>query len=377
MGNKKKIKFKLSTSMVVMILIGIACGVSMNFIGNMAFGEENRIFAFFFQAIVIIAAYLLHLIIHEAGHLVAGLMSGYEFGSFRIGSIMFVKDEGKIKIKKNSVAGTGGQCLMHIPDSFGEDYPVIFYNLGGVLMNILVSLIFIVLAVVFSGYSFALSVFLMSALSGFIVAATNGIPLKLDLLNNDGSNARELYKNKEAKCAFYNQFKIIENASKGIRFRDMNENLFTMPSEEGLRDNSISASAAIFCENRLIDEGRFDEALELINKLLRGKNALVGLYKNLLVSDKITILLLKQEKLDIAKQYYDNAQYKAFAKQMATNISILRTDYAYMLLHKKDEDGAKKALEKFDAACKTHPYQPDIDSEREIIELIKAKYSKI
>ena len=243
-------------------------------------------------------------------------------------------------------------------------------------MNILVSLIFIVLAVVFSGYSFALSVFLMSALSGFIVAATNGIPLKLDLLNNDGSNALELYKNKEAKCAFYNQFKIIENVSKGIRFRDMNENLFTMPSEEGLRDNSISASAAIFCENRLIDEGRFDEALELINKLLRGKNALVGLYKNLLVSDKITILLLKQEKLDIAKQYYDNAQYKAFAKQMATNISILRTDYAYMLLHKKDEDGAKKALEKFDAACKTHPYQPDIDSEREIIELIKAKYSE-
>ena len=377
MKNKKKIKIKPSTSMVMMILIGIACGLSMSFIGNMAFGEENRIFAFFFQAVVIIAAYLLHLIVHEVGHLVAGLMSGYEFGSFRIGSIMLVKDEGKIKIKKNSVAGTGGQCLMNIPDSFGEDYPVVFYNLGGVLMNILVSLIFIALAAVFSEYSFALSVFLMSALSGFIVAATNGIPLKLDLLNNDGSNARELYKNKEAKRAFYNQFKIIENASKGIRFRNMDENLFTPPSEEGLRDNSISASAAIFCENRLIDEGRFDEALELINKLLRGKNALVGLYKNLLVSDKITILLLKQEKLDIAEQYYTNAQYKAFAKQMGTNISILRTDYAYMLLHKKDEDVAKKALEKFDAACKMHPYQPDIDSEREIIELIKAKYSEI
>lgn len=54
----------------------------------------------------------IQIIIHEAGHLVFGLLSGYEFVSFRIGSITLAKYDNKYCFKRFHIAGTGGQCLM-------------------------------------------------------------------------------------------------------------------------------------------------------------------------------------------------------------------------------------------------------------------------
>ena len=290
--------------------------------------------------------------------------------------MMIIKENGKIKIKKQSVAGTGGQCLMTPPKLNGGDYPVILYNLGGVIMNMIITIISIVIALIFINTPIVFFVFSMMALSGLIVALTNGIPLKMGMINNDGSNVCELYNNKEAKIAFHNQFTIIAQTSLGIRLKDMNEELFPMPTDDGMQ-NSISASSAVFLENRLMDEKRYDEALELINKLIRGNNALIGLYKSLLVADKITILLLKREGINIAKAYYSSAEYTAFKKQMSSNISVLRTDYAYYLLCEQSKDEALKVLSKFEERAKVHPYKPDVESERELIFLIDAKVNEI
>ena len=43
------------------------------------------------------------IIIHELGHLIFGLLSGYKFSSFRIGNIMLVKTGGKLKFKKLTI----------------------------------------------------------------------------------------------------------------------------------------------------------------------------------------------------------------------------------------------------------------------------------
>ena len=58
----------------------------------------------------------LQIIIHECGHMVFGLMSGYKFRSIRFGSFMIVSIEGKLRFKRYSLAGTGGQCLMSPPE---------------------------------------------------------------------------------------------------------------------------------------------------------------------------------------------------------------------------------------------------------------------
>ena len=46
-------------------------------------------------------ALVLGIAIHEAGHLIFGLMTGYKFSSYRIFSLMWIKDENnKIKLKR-------------------------------------------------------------------------------------------------------------------------------------------------------------------------------------------------------------------------------------------------------------------------------------
>ena len=49
---------------------------------------------------VLIIGIFLQVIIHEAGHLIFGLLSGYKFSSFRIASLIFVKENDQLKIKK-------------------------------------------------------------------------------------------------------------------------------------------------------------------------------------------------------------------------------------------------------------------------------------
>ena len=85
------------------------------------------------------------LIIHELGHLIFGLLSGYKFSSFRIGNLMLLKTGGKLKIKKLKIAGTAGQCLMSPPDMKDNKMPVIAYNLGGAILNLLSCLLFFII----------------------------------------------------------------------------------------------------------------------------------------------------------------------------------------------------------------------------------------
>ena len=100
-------------------------------------------FEFLFMLLVsIYIALFLQIIIHEAGHLIFGLMSGYRFCSFRVFSFIWMKENGKIKLKRLSLVGTAGQCLMAPPDLVNGKIPIVLYHLGGVTMNLISAVIF-------------------------------------------------------------------------------------------------------------------------------------------------------------------------------------------------------------------------------------------
>lgn len=81
----------------------------------------------------------LQIVLHEAGHLVFGLLTGYQFSSFRVGSLCLMKVNGRLRIRRMSLAGTAGQCLLEPPPDSAR-FPVLVYLLGGSLMNLLVGL---------------------------------------------------------------------------------------------------------------------------------------------------------------------------------------------------------------------------------------------
>lgn len=370
---KKKSGMGIGVSLLFIFIGGLFGAVSAFYIDD-ALYEYGFLLGLAIQFALMALAYFIHIIIHEAGHLVAGLMSGYSFGSFRIGSLMLIKQNGKLVLKKHSVAGTGGQCLMILPELKNGDFPAVFYNLGGVLMNLLVVLLSALLSTVTRSIPIIYVFFVVMALMGIVVALTNGIPLKLGMINNDGANTVEIIKSKEAKRFFYYQFKILENINNGKRIRDIDGSLFPMPSDEGMK-YSLSASGAVFLENRLLDEGRFSDAVELIDKLLSTKTALIGLHKLLLTADKISSLLILGERTEEAHLLYTSEEYQSFKKQMKNNISLVRVDFAHALLYDKDENRANEIYAEFQKCAALHPYPSEIEGEEEILERIRAEYS--
>ena len=86
----------------------------------------------------LILSFWLQAILHEGGHLVCGLLSGYRFLSFRVGSFTLLRQNGRLVLRRFYLPGTGGQCLLEPPD--GDEVPFRLYNLGGGLANLLSAL---------------------------------------------------------------------------------------------------------------------------------------------------------------------------------------------------------------------------------------------
>ena len=113
----KKASWQQLIGIVFMVLTGAVCGLIMvRFLSGSDKEASLGILAYAEIFIGLYATLIFHTLVHEAGHLVFGLLTGYGFCSFRIFSFMWVKDGEKLKLRRLSLAGTGGQCLMSPPD---------------------------------------------------------------------------------------------------------------------------------------------------------------------------------------------------------------------------------------------------------------------
>ena len=371
MKKSKKTSLKKYLPMLFFVLIGAVCGVLMvEYISRAV--PERPLVSLVILFIAMYAAILMQLILHEFGHLVFGLISGYKFGSFRILSFMLIRDEGKLKLKKMTIAGTGGQCLMSPPDMVDGKLPVMLYNLGGSVMNVVFGGVFMALHFGLSAYPLLSAVMLMFGLIGFAIALMNGIPMRMGEVDNDGFNAFSLGKDPQALRAFWVQMKVNQQISRGVRLKDMPEEWFALPSDEAMK-NSMVAAIGVFACNRLMDEGRLSDADTLMEKMLNTPNGLVGVHRRLMVCDRIFIELLTQNRSDVIKNMLTSEQLK-FMKAMKSFPSVLRTEYALELLGNKDNVKAESFRAQFERFAKSYPYQSDIEAERELMDMAKNKW---
>lgn len=355
---------------ILKMLLGIAVGALAGFflINNIDIETEN-IFVFVLMVVILtLIAFYIQLICHEAGHLIFGLISGYSFVSFRIGNIIYTKTNEGYKFKKFSLAGTGGQCLMSPPGNYGEDYPYILYNLGGVLVNIILAILFLVLLLVFKvkGY-FGFFSFLM-VIIGIIFALTNGIPYKTELAANDGYNALHIGKDKNAMKAFWLTLKINEQQALGKSYSEMNDEWFEIAEDADI-SNPIISTVLIVNENRYMENKDFTSSKEYIDKILSKDCKVNGIHKNLVTLDKLFIDILENKEganLDVIK----NNELSTFIKAMNNYPSVIRTQYALALVN-KDKELEETLINRFEKMAKDYPYPNDIKAERALMSAIK------
>lgn len=313
-------------------------------------------------------------IIHEAGHLICGLLSGYQFNSFRIMSFMWVKQDGRICFKRYSLAGTGGQCLMSPPDLVDGRMPVILYNLGGILINIVTGLVSLLLYFVLPEIPILSMLLICFGIMGLAYALANGIPLRLTAVDNDGYNALSLHRNPEACRAFWIQMKIAEQTAAGVRVKDMPEEWFEVPPQE-LMGNHLISSVGVFACNRLMDQHRFAEADALMAQILEQEDGLVGIYRNFLLFDRIYCNFMSEEPKELTEEMYGKEQ-KKMLKALKNFPSAIRTEYVYALFVEGQEVQAEIVQEQFEKCGASYPYPQDVESERELMEIAKTRYEE-
>ena len=321
---------------------------------------------------VVIVAMVLQIAVHEAGHGVFGALTGYRLVSYRVFSLMWIRDGQRLRFRRFSLAGTGGQCLMEPPgDDPNADFPVTLYNLGGSLMNLICAAACFLLAWVFERSPVAWMLLGASGVIGVGFALVNGIPLTLNMLNNDGKNALELRTNAAARRAFWIQMKVNALTARGVRQKDMPAEWFALPDEGDMGD-ALTASLAVFAANRLMDERRFSEADALMARLLASSSAIPGIYRIVLVNDRLYCELIGQNRPQVIDRMLDKAQQKGM-KALAKQPSVMRTQYALALLHENDAAKAAQIERRFDAMLASYPYPTEAECERELMERARNK----
>ena len=366
---KKKIVWQEYIGTAFMMLMGAICGVIIVWYIDKSSADTlyQRLLLFAGLFLGTYAAFFFHIIVHEAGHLVFGLLTGYRFSSFRIASLLLLKENGKWKWKRLSIVGTGGQCLMAPPDLKDGKMPLVLYNLGGSLINTLTGALFLLGYLIWSEIPLLSPLLLIFAAVGFIIALMNGIPLRMGTVDNDGYNAFALSKNKEATEAFWVQLKVAEQTAKGVRLRDMPDEWFTVPTDEAMK-NSMVAVRGVFACNKLMDEEKFEQADALMAHLLEIESGMVGLHRSLLICDRIFAELIGETRGDVIGCMLTKEQL-AFMKAMKSYPSVIRTQYALALLSEKDPEKAETLKNELEKVARTYPYPHEIDSERELLRI--------
>lgn len=354
------------------ILLGLLFGSILIITDNIKIQKGQLDLLIITGMLTLVLSDCMQTILHEAGHLVFGLLSGYKFVSFRIGNIMLIKINNKIKLKKFSLLGTAGQCLMEPPKLINNKMPVILYNYGGVIMNILTSVIAIIISSIINDtllLKYSLQLF---SIVGIYYALLNGIPLKAQI-NNDGLNAILLVKNKNAQKAFWTQLMANAEQTKGKRIKDMPNVWFYLPTEEEMKNNISATIGVLYC-SKLIDEHKFKETKENIIKVLKHKETIAYVHTHLLKVDQ-TYCELLEGNIENANKLLTEAQ-KKFMKAMKSFPSVIRTEYAIAKILEKDDKKCIELLKYFEKIKKNYPYKADIETEEELINIIKNKTTK-
>lgn len=314
----------------------------------------------------------IQIIIHELGHLIFGLLTGYKFVSFRIGSLTLIKINGKIKIKRLSLAGTGGQCLLSPPEMKDGKIPYVLYNLGGSFFNLIMSVIFLLIGICLKNTELLGIIFYISAVIGISYALMNGIPMRVGVVDNDGYNTLSISKNTKAIKSLWTQMKVSELTANGVRLKDMPNEWFIIPSEEEMK-NSMIATMGVLAYNRYMDELNFSEAEKLMKMFLKDSFSFTGIYKHLMKCDLAFCEMIKDIPNTEEIESLLDKETKAFMKSMKKYPSVIRTQYTYNLLIKKDIPTALKIKENFNKIAKKYPFKSDIESETELIQIAETK----
>jgi hypothetical protein len=283
---------------------------------------------------------------HEAGHLLFGLLTGFRFHSFRLLSYVWV-NEGGILVRKKSKSIAIGQCLMSPPHQ-EDNFKFVLYNLGGGLLNLFCFFITFVLCIFLRGNDIAEII-----LSGFFVAnlvlgVMSLVPMCFRL-PNDGYNALKASRSPDAKHGMYLMLRVNDEITSGKRYREYDEYAFGVSDTAKL--SNCFVAYVIMCEAaRFYDLGRYADSMRTLKRIPLDK--IPRYYRNLICIEYIYDALVRNLDVERAKELYAQEGMKILFR-MGTP-SLFRVQSAYAFFAKNDKLEAEVFLAKAKKSLTTY-----------------------
>lgn len=305
--------------------------------------------------------------LHEAGHLVCGLLTGYKFVSFRVFNFTFIKIGGRLRVKRYAVEGTGGQCLLTPPDLPLERIPTGWYNFGGVLANI-IAVAAVVPLLFIKGNPLLSEVTVIFMIAGAFLILTNGIPMKISGVGNDAYNMILLRKNLLSKRGLVDALRANALIQEGVRPKDMPDEWFDVPVDIDYSDQ-LQVSLPMMAASRKVDEIEYAEAREMYEDIYSHKKEIIPLYVSEIECELVFLRLVEgdvrgaEELLTPKLRKY----IETFSKTMSSKERIL---CAISLFIDNDRDKALEIYHGLQSRKDTYLLQGEVKSDLDIMKNI-------
>lgn len=319
--------------------------------------------------LILIVAFsvLLQIMIHEAGHLVFGLMTGYRFVSFTILTIRIYKNGKKCAIGKSGLTGAGGQCVMEPAFEESNHIPYFWYNAGGVIFNLLAGIFGGGIALGFDDGTMARTSFVLAAVISLFFVVSNGIPMRTKMIANDAYYILMMANHPSAKRAFWRIMKINAVSAGGKKLMDLPQEWFSdLPDSD--YNNPLICGFAVDQIYYLLEQQAYQQALDLCNRLLKAK-AILGIYKNEAICEKqfCEMMLMREAG---AENAVDAPEEAAFKKRLDP-ITSCHTRYAYAAFVLGDQEKSAQVITAFQAKCQKDCNKGIVAHEKFMLELLQ------
>jgi len=314
---------------------------------------------------------LIGIICHELGHLICGMLSGWRFLSFRIFSLLWTEDNGRVVLKKSDeMKGVAlGQCMLRPVDNF-KDFRFVLYNLGGVLVNVVLLAVFLALCFLLR-HNDTLFWFLLGGVpSNAILAILSFIPMEAGGVPNDGKNVVLAKRSEEAANAFWRMFKYSAETADGKRPRDFDENFFTLSPNADM-SNYIIASIRALEADRLWDLGREGEAMAVYQSLPLEQMPLY--YRNAVLAEMLFYYSACERNDEKANEIYSRKKMKEFLNRIRQP-SIIRSLAAYQFFIENNREAGQKTLTDAKTANEQFTYPGLVAAEADRLAFLEKKF---
>lgn len=354
--------------MIAGMLFGAAGGLLI--VKAIDTGDTRMITTLIGCVLVFLIASFIAIIIHEGGHLVMGLLTGYRFSSFRVFSWIILKEKGRFVLKRYSIPGTGGQCKLAPPENVDpEDAPYVLYHAGGFIFNFVAAALCaaVCMAVKTAAVRMPMAVL---AFVNIYFGIVNAVPMTVGI-DNDGKNIVNMRKSPAERAKIYDLLKADALQAGGMTLSEMPESLFGISDT---CDSTFESMRYSVYAARLMEQGDYSGASEILRRAV-DEPKVAEIMKNEMKCEYIFCLMREGADKEEIDKLYDK-DIKAYIRNTQKfYISRRRFLYLYKLLYEKNRSEAEEEYSKFLKMESKYPFSGEYKGEAKIFNELRERFA--